>query len=72
MPLPGRWQRSTALRPLLPAFLATSIEEAKALAAIARPAYARVLAAHGQRLLYVTPWAPSGIWSRQALTDTAD
>ncbi len=53
-------------------FLATSIEEAKALAAIARPAYARVLAAHGQRLLYVTPWAPSGIWSRRALTDTAD
>ncbi len=53
-------------------FLATSIEDARALAAIARPAYARALAAHGQRLLYVTPWAPSGIWSRQALNDVAD
>jgi TRAP-type C4-dicarboxylate transport system substrate-binding protein len=53
-------------------FLATSIEEARRLAAIARPAYARVLAAHGQRLLYVTPWAPSGIWSRHALARLAD
>ena len=53
-------------------FLATSIEDAKALAAIAQPAYARALAAHGQRLLYVTPWAPSGIWSRQVLDEAAD
>ncbi|WP_171070412.1 TRAP transporter substrate-binding protein [Methylobacterium terricola] len=53
-------------------FLATSIEEARALAGIARPAYARALARHGQRLLYVTPWAPSGIWSRHALAGAAD
>ncbi|MFH6782703.1 MULTISPECIES: TRAP transporter substrate-binding protein [Methylobacterium] len=53
-------------------FLATSVEEARALAAIARPAYARALAVHGQRLLYVTPWAPSGIWSRHALAGAAD
>lgn len=53
-------------------FLATSIEEAKALAGIARPSYGRALAAKGQRLLYVTPWAPSGIWSRHALAGVAD
>jgi TRAP-type C4-dicarboxylate transport system substrate-binding protein len=53
-------------------FLATSIAEAKALAEIARPAYARALAAKGQRLLYVTPWAPSGIWSRHALAGADD
>ncbi|MGX7708632.1 TRAP transporter substrate-binding protein [Methylobacterium sp. Gmos1] len=53
-------------------FLATSIAQAKALSDIARPAYARALAARGQRLLYVTPWAPSGVWSRHALTGAAD
>ncbi len=53
-------------------FLATSVAQARRLADIARPAYARALAAQGQRLLYVTPWAPSGIWSRHALARLDD
>ena len=53
-------------------FLATSVDEARRLTDIARPAYERVLAAHGQRLLYTTPWPASGIWSKAALASAAD
>ena len=53
-------------------FLATSVDEAWRLAAIARPAYEKALAAHGQRLLYTTPWPASGIWSKEALNSAAD
>lgn len=53
-------------------FLATSVDEARRLTVIARPSYERVLAAHGQRLLYTTPWPASGIWSKEALGSAAD
>jgi TRAP-type C4-dicarboxylate transport system substrate-binding protein len=53
-------------------FLATSIPDAKRLTDIARPAYEAVLARMGQRLLYTTPWPPSGIWSKRALASPAD
>lgn len=53
-------------------FLATSIADARRLTDLARPLYARVLALHGQRLLYTTPWPPSGIWSKRALAGPAD
>lgn len=53
-------------------FLATSIADARRLTDLARPLYERVLAAHGQRLLYTTPWPPSGIWSKRALAGPAD
>jgi TRAP-type C4-dicarboxylate transport system substrate-binding protein len=53
-------------------FLATSIAEAKRLTDLARPRYEGVLAARGQRLLYTTPWPPSGIWSRRPLAGAAD
>jgi TRAP-type C4-dicarboxylate transport system substrate-binding protein len=52
--------------PSLP-FLATSIADAKRLADLARPFLAAALQKKGQRLLYLTPWPPSGIWSKALL-----
>lgn len=49
-------------------FLADSLPRAEALLKAARPAYERFLQAHGQRLLYTTPWPASGIWSRKPVT----
>lgn len=46
-------------------FLADSLPRAEALLRAARPAYERFLKAHGQKLLYTTPWPASGIWSKQ-------
>jgi TRAP-type C4-dicarboxylate transport system substrate-binding protein len=57
--------------PSLP-FLATSIADARRLADLARPVIAAVLQKKGQRLLYLTPWPPSGIWSKAPLTSPAD
>ncbi|CAN5407524.1 TRAP transporter substrate-binding protein [soil metagenome] len=57
--------------PSLP-FLATSIADANRLAGLARPVIAAVLQKRGQRLLYLTPWPPSGIWSKAPLTSQAD
>ncbi|MFI5011517.1 MAG: TRAP transporter substrate-binding protein [Hyphomicrobiales bacterium] len=53
-------------------FLARSIPAARRLADLARPAYEKALEAHGQRLLYMTPWPASGIWSKQRLETTQD
>ena len=57
--------------PALP-FLATSIEDAARLASIARPFFAEALRKRGLRLLYLTPWPPSGIWSKMALREPGD
>lgn len=57
--------------PSLP-FLATSIEDAHRLADIARPHFTAALQRRGLKLLYLTPWPPSGIWSRHALAMPAD
>jgi TRAP-type transport system periplasmic protein len=57
--------------PSLP-FLVTSIDDAKRLADIARPFLAAVLQNKGQRLLYLTPWPPSGIWSKTPLKTPAE
>ncbi len=48
-------------------FLADSLSKARNLNKAARPAYEKLLAAHGQKLLYTTPWPASGIWSKQKL-----
>lgn len=53
-------------------FLATSIEDARRLTDLARPAYARVFAGYGQRILYTTPWPASGIWSKEPVTSAKD
>lgn len=57
--------------PSLP-FQVTSIADAKRLADLARPHLAAALQKKGQRLLYLTPWPPSGIWSKAALKTPAD
>lgn len=49
-------------------FLAQSLNDARRLADLARPAYVRALASRGQRLLYLTPWPPTGLWSKTALS----
>jgi TRAP-type transport system periplasmic protein len=57
--------------PSLP-FLVTSIADAKRLADLARPFLAAALQNKGQRLLYLTPWPPSGIWSKTPLKNPSD
>ena len=54
------------LLPSLP-FLATSPEQGRALAEIARPAYERVLARHNQRLLFLSPWPAAGLWASKPI-----
>jgi TRAP-type transport system periplasmic protein len=57
--------------PSLP-FLVTSIADAKRLADLARPYLAAALHNKGARLLYLTPWPPSGIWSKAPLKTPSD
>jgi TRAP-type C4-dicarboxylate transport system substrate-binding protein len=57
--------------PSLP-FLVTSITDAKRLADLARPFLAAALQKKGLRLLYLTPWPPSGIWSKTPLKTLSD
>jgi TRAP-type transport system periplasmic protein len=52
-------------------FLATSLADARRLADLGRPLYEEALAAKGLKLLYVTPWPPSGIWSKVAIVNEA-
>jgi TRAP-type transport system periplasmic protein len=57
--------------PSLP-FLVTSSADAKHLADVARPYLAAALQKKGLRLLYLTPWPPSGIWSKTPLKTASD
>jgi TRAP-type C4-dicarboxylate transport system substrate-binding protein len=57
--------------PSLP-FLVTSIADARRLADLARPYIATALRDRGQRLLYLTPWPPSGLWSKTPLKTMSD
>src|SRR5882757_5094449 len=44
-------------------FVTPTLGDVHALYDAARPLYERLFAARKQKLLYVTPWPPSGIWS---------
>ena len=55
------------LLPSLP-FLATTAEQARALAEVARAAYEQALARHNQRLLFLSPWPPAGLWAKGPVT----
>ena len=57
--------------PSLP-FLVTSIADARRLADLARPDLAAALQNKSQRLLYLTPWPPTGIWSKAPLKTPSD
>ena len=48
-------------------FVVPSIADAKRLAEAARPAYEQAFAAKGVKLLYTTPWPPSGLWTKDPL-----
>jgi TRAP-type transport system periplasmic protein len=52
------------LLPSLP-FLAKTAEEARTLYEVAKPYYDEIFAASNQKLLYSSPWPPSGIWAKQ-------
>ncbi|OAB55517.1 hypothetical protein AY600_07385 [Phormidium willei BDU 130791] len=56
-------------------FLAGTVEEARALFEVSRADYEALFAANNQKLLFVSPWPPSGLWgdtpldSAEALAD---
>jgi len=58
------------LLPSLP-FLATTVEQGKTLADVARPAYERALARHNQKLLFLSPWPAAGLWAHKPI-DSVD
>ena len=53
-------------------FVVQSVETAKAVNAKARPLYERALAARGMKLLYITIWPATGIWSDQPIKSEED
>ncbi len=52
-------------------FLTGSADDARRLLDVARPLYDKTFSAMGLKLLYTTPWPPSGLWSKEALPDAA-
>jgi TRAP-type transport system periplasmic protein len=72
-PFAGLLEASDAIfgLPSLP-FVGQSIEAAKALNAKARPLYDRALEKHGVKLLYITVWPSSGLWSDRPLQSADD
>ncbi|HVX99241.1 MAG TPA: TRAP transporter substrate-binding protein [Pseudorhodoplanes sp.] len=52
-------------------FLTPTPEHARALYEAAAPLYERLFAERGQKLLYVSPWPPSGVWSSEPLSGRA-
>ena len=53
-------------------FLATDVAQAHHLYRLAASAYASRFARLGQRVLYVTPWPASGLWSRMPIAAPGD
>jgi TRAP-type C4-dicarboxylate transport system substrate-binding protein len=49
-------------------FVATGARQARALYDAARPAYERAFERRRQKLLYATPWPPTGLWTRKQAT----
>jgi TRAP-type C4-dicarboxylate transport system substrate-binding protein len=45
-------------------FIVADTAEARSLYEAARPAYEAAFARHNQKLLFSTPWPPSGLWSK--------
>lgn len=52
-------------------FVTASTADANALYEAAKPLYEKLFAARGQKLLYISPWPASGIWSAAPLKDIA-
>ena len=52
-------------------FVTPTMEDARALFLAAKPLYEQLFAERRQKLLYVVPWPPSGIWSAAPIRDAA-
>ena len=52
-------------------FVTPSMTDARILYELSLPLYEQTLAERKQKLLYVVPWPPSGIWSAAPLSDAA-
>jgi len=52
-------------------FVTPSVGDARALYDMAKPLYEQLFAERQQKLLYVVPWPPSGIWSAEPVRDAA-
>uniref|UniRef100_Q46ML7 TRAP dicarboxylate transporter-DctP subunit n=2 Tax=Cupriavidus TaxID=106589 RepID=Q46ML7_CUPPJ len=53
-------------------FLTTSVDDTYQLAVLARDAYRKAFAKQGQRLIYMSPWPPTGLWSRHPIHTLED
>lgn len=53
-------------------FVARTLDEAKTLYDMSRLAYDQALAKHGQKLLYASPFPPTGIWAKKPIRSIAD
>lgn len=53
-------------------FTATSVSKARRLADMSRAEYVRAFEAQGLHLLYITPWPPTGLWSRNPVETIDD
>jgi TRAP-type C4-dicarboxylate transport system substrate-binding protein len=53
-------------------FVVQSVDGARAVNAKARPLYEKALAAHGLKLLYMTIWPSTGVWSDRPLNSADD
>lgn len=53
-------------------FLTASTDDARRLFELARPHYDTVLQGHGQKLLYASPWPPTGLWTKFAPSRVRD
>jgi len=53
-------------------FLTPSIEKAKAMFDVARPYYDKVFAKSNQKLLYASPYTPTGVWAKKSVKSVDD
>lgn len=53
-------------------FQAPSLENAIAMFEVAKPYYEKVFKKHNQKLLYASPYTPTGIWASKAVISAAD
>src|SRR2546428_600665 len=49
-------------------FLASTPTQGRVLAEVARPAYEAAVARRNQKLLFLSPWPPAGLWTKTPVT----